>query len=171
MEVRGQSVSVISSILLPHGDGNTDTSDPNIDILPHRALLGWKSSLTALRKKKFTLLCGRKSTSHDGGTWICPNDSAALPLPSLKREVSFLRFSPHLGSVDVYEPRPKHCSPPHKTNILEETNNSVNSIIAICTIRLILVPVALFCFCSLDLLAVGCNSLDLLTPLTSFWNR
>lgn len=51
MEVRGQSVSVISSILLPHGDGNTDTSDPNIDILPHRALLGWKSSLTALRKK------------------------------------------------------------------------------------------------------------------------
>lgn len=52
MEVRGQSGSVISSILLPHGDGNTDTSDPNIDILPHGALLGWKSSFTALRKKK-----------------------------------------------------------------------------------------------------------------------
>lgn len=33
MEVRGQSVSMISSILLPHGDGNADTSDPNIDIL------------------------------------------------------------------------------------------------------------------------------------------
>lgn len=52
MEVRGQGVSVISFILLPHGDGNTDTSDPNIDILPHRALLGWKSSFIALIKKK-----------------------------------------------------------------------------------------------------------------------
>lgn len=100
-----------------------------------------------------------------------PTTLQLWPLPSLNREVSFLSFSPHLGSVDVYEPRPRHCSPPHKTNILEETISCVNSIIAICTISLILVPVALFCFCSLDLLAVGCNSLDLLTPLTSFWNR
>lgn len=171
MEVRGQSVSVISSILLPHGDGNTDTSDPNIDILPHGALLGWKSLFIALRKRNSLCFVEERALLMMVGHGSVPTTLQLWPLPSLKREVSFLRFSPHLGSVDVYEPRPKHCSPPHKTNILEETNSSVNSIIAICTISLILVPVALFCFCSLDLLAVGCNSLDLLTPLTSFWNR